>query len=165
MHSLCGRPTRSHTVPSPSPYILVARARATVSAAGLNVGRGCPGHERQHPASSRSTPTYVGPPLFPPLRGLLRCCCASLWALVDPGRCGAIYRIDANKRKFGWRVSLKMAIWNSDGLVDVSWRFLEGLLVAKSHLEDLFFINAIQDIDLMFANTACVTFAIILLPV
>lgn len=72
MHSLWGRPTRSHTVPSPSPYILVASARATDEAAGLNVGRGCPGGGRQHPASSHSTtPTYVGPPLFPRLRGLL----------------------------------------------------------------------------------------------
>lgn len=71
MHSLWGRPTRSHTVLSPSPYILVASARATVATAGLNVGRGCPGGAQQHPVSSHSTPTYVGPPLFPRLRGLL----------------------------------------------------------------------------------------------
>lgn len=149
MHSLCGRPTRSHTVPSPSPYILVASARATVSAAGLDVGRGCPGHGRQHPACSRSTPTYVGPPLFPPLRGLL----LSLLLQLRSGHWRIL--VAAAPSTGNTPISaiwLKMIIWTTYGLINVSWRFLKEMVAVKSHPKDLRF--ALHDFDLMFANAA-----------
>lgn len=140
MQSRWGRPTRSHTAPSPSLYILKATACGAASA-DLNPRQGCPGDGEQHPAFLSlasniclTTTAHAVPTLTEGKGG----CCALLWVLPDPGRSrnSAIYRMHL---KYCFIASLNVGRSGENG--DFNLRYLKYQILASIRWMQTFVIQ------------------------